>query len=389
MSTLTQRVSALGASTAVAGAALLGGVPMTQLDTTGLFHSVQRDLGLVADHVLLPPVDSTIIPDFDQSLKFLMDGMLGIGGKTLPGLIDPDGQTTLQSLLGASGLYIDADGSNAASTMTDVFNQVGLDGITLGQVLGLLGIDNPDVDTLGQLMDTGGALAGIGGLTMDQLLGVVGPDGTATTISSLVTALGMGDKTIIDLGGSLLSGNMGDMFTNLGIPGLQGFLPLLGMSTTDPVTGLFTTLGMDGTLSTLLGTGGMLSSIGDMTLGKLLGIQDGAMTLGSVLGDMDFDGTKLGDMTMTALLGEVQLDPTESLSAMLGGLEMGLGGATTLGTSSLADFLGLMAGGDTITNATTLTGFLGGAGLDQLTLDDWMGLGTVDISNWFGDPITP
>lgn len=393
MSTLTQRVSVLGASTAVAGAALLGGVPMTQLNTTAHLDRVHHDVGLVG--ILLPPTDPTLIPSFTQSLKFLMDAMLGIGNKTLPGLVDPDGTTTLESLLGGSNLSLASGGSS----MTDVFNQMGLDDVTLGQVLGLLGIDAPATDTMADLMGAGGALEGIGGLSLNDLLGGLGGMSDVTTVAGLVDALGMGTKTVGDLLGQVGFGStstMGDLFTQLGIPGLQGFLPMLGASNTTVVGDFLTTLGLDPSTTTLddllnpavAGGGawdGLLSSVGGMTLGTLMGF-DATTTLGGVINGLHFDlngtDTALGDFTFTELLGQIQLNPTDSLATVLGNLPLGLNGAT-LGDTSLAGLLGVMDGG-TVDDTTTLTAFLTGAQMDQLTLDDWIGLGSaVDISNWF------
>lgn len=383
MSTLTQKVSAFGASTAVAGAALIGGVPMTQLDTHGLFGTVQRDVGLVG--INLPPTNPALIPDFDQSTKFLLDAMLGIGGKTLPQLLDPNGTTTLESLLGGSGLTLATTGG---STMTDVFDKLGLDDIQMSSVMGLLGLQPGD--SFGSALGAGGALEGLGSLKLADLIGGLagGGDGSALKIVDLVDAMGMGSQTLSGLLSQAgVGSSMGDLFTALGIPGLQGFLPLLGLTTTDPVTDLLNGIGMGGSLDTLLGTGGMLSSIGGMTLGTLLGF-DSNTELGTVLGGLQFEDPAnpgsyipLSQFTFTQLLGEIQLNPNDNLATVLGNLPLGLGGAD-LGATSLAGFLGVIDGGTVDTN-TTVTAFLTGAQMATLDIDHWLGLDGVDISNWY------
>lgn len=402
MSTLSQRLSVFGAGTALAGAAVFGGVPMTPLASTGVAHGVQQDVTLTAN-ILIPPTDPFLIPDFAQSMKFLMDALLKIGPATLPQLIDPNDSVTLQSLLTPSNLYIDTVGTNGPSDMTDVFNQLGLDNIQLATVLGLLGISNPDSDTFGDLLGAGGPLAGLGELHLNTLLAGAGAS-DATTIAALVDLLGMGDAPITGLVAQLLPGSvttMGGLFGQLGIAGLQGFLPILGSSHDQSINDFLAMLGFGPTVTVgdLLGTGGMLASVGDMTLGQLLGF-DTTTTFGGVLTGMssnianpDFVPTDpigpgnlpfltLGDLSVTQLLGEVHLNPNDSLADVLGQLPLGLNDQP-LGDTSLADFLGQMVDNGPVTNASTISDFLTGAGMGSLTLDDWIGLGGVDISNWF------
>lgn len=398
MTTLSQRLSVLGASTALAGAAVFGGVSMTPLASASLAPSVHQDYTLTAEILFPPDSDYSIIPSFAQSLKFLMDALLKIGPLTLPGVIDPDNNVTLQSLLTPSNLQLDGA---TPSTMTDLFDQLGLDNIQLSTVLGLLGV--APTDTFGDLLGPGGELAGLGGVTLNTLLGGAGAS-DATTIDGLVGLLGMDQTPIVTLVGQLLPGGvttMGGLFEQLGIAGLQGFLPIMGSSTTQSIADFLAMIGFGPTITLggLLGSGGMLEAVGDMSLGQLLGFDD-TTTLGGVLtgmvsnianpdynpadplGPTNMPFLSLGELSVTQLLGEVQLNPTDSLSEVLSQLPLGLNDAP-LGDTTLAEFLGLMAPGTTIDSTTTITGFLDGAGMGTLTLDDWLGLGGVDISNWF------
>ncbi|HEU4361491.1 MAG TPA: hypothetical protein VFR27_08260, partial [Mycobacterium sp.] len=202
----------------------------------------------------------------------------------------------------------------------------------------------------------------------------------STTVGTLLTELGVGNGITVD-----------GLMTGLNLGQLEGFLPLVGLTPTTPVWSALATLTGSSitsttTLDNLLGSGGLLASIGAMTLGKLLGFSD-VTTISGVLNGLTFNlagtPTALGDFTIAELLGQVQLTPDESLAQMLGSLPLGTGGAANLGTTTLAGFLSVLDAGNPVTDTTTITEFLDNAGLGTQSIDSLLNLAGVDISNWF------
>jgi hypothetical protein len=359
--------STFAAGTVFAGAAIFGGVPAAPVHTTGLLGTVQHEIQLtsaaddIANAAAMTGTSGPTFPTFQQSMVFLLNNMLGIGTKTPGQLFDPNNTTTLDSLLGGSSL-------SHSSTIGDLFNALGLQNINLSAVL--FGL-NPS-DTLTALMTTG-PLGSLGGLTLNGILTGTGgtgplPDGVATTVLQLVDKVGMGTMTLPELLGMLgiqSGATMDNLFTGLGIGGLEGFLPLMGLAPgTDLVVGIDKltggALGATTTLDGLMGSGGLLSTVGTMTLGQLLGVSS-TDTLATIVGNVHWTDpgnasiTNLGQVSLADILGWLTLDPSKSIAWNLDQLPMGLGGATTLGASSLASFLQLLEVNPTGTAADGVT----------------------------------
>lgn len=401
VSPFTQRVGALAAGAVIAGGTLLGPAPASP-SITAVPNVVQHDIALVDiptpfGTILVPWPNPTLYPDFAQMERFILDAWLGIGPQTLPQFMDPNGTTPLQDLFtgwnGLVGTNFQLGGA-APSNMNYVFDSMGLNNINVEAILTALGLQPGD--TVADMLSN----MGLDNVTLDEVLTGFGADHT-TTLATLIDDWGAGSWTVQQLLGMILPQNtttMGDLFIALGIGGLRGFLPLLGSSNTQTVDAFLNLLGLNPTTVTLhdllndpTGTptsswDGMFSTIGGMTLGQLMGFND-TTTLSAVLNGMLFNlggtPTPLGDFTLTELLGQLQITPNESLAEVLGSLPLGTGGASDLGTTTLADFLGVFAGGMPIDETTTITAFLTGAGLDTQSIDELLGVGDADISNWF------
>lgn len=359
MSSLTQRVSVLGASTAVAGAALLGGVPMTHFDAAGLFHGVQRDVALTTTSAVTgADLDTTT---FAGSLQWLLDNALGIGGKKLGDLVPPN--ATVDGLLAGSQLSHD-------SSMTAVFNQLGLDNFKVSDLLAGLGM-GPDKsldDVLGQ------SVLGLGISSMLSPLGL----SASTTIGDMVQSGGplsfLGEMTVGGLLGQLLppgAGTVDGLLSAVGLADLQGLLTLLGVDDTTTTLSLLQLLGAntpDLTLAQLLGPeqagvegSGFLSSIGAMSALGMVGINDGT-TIGDILNNL-----QVGDAKMGEIVGMVGITPDMTLAGLLSALPLGPNG---LGGDTLGEVLALLNGGTAVDDTTLLSGFLdnmtGGLDFDHL-----------------------
>lgn len=159
---------------------------------------------------------------FDDSLRFLLDDMLGVGQKTLPQLIAPDPSLTVGQLLGMSsnGVYtvntsmnIDSllyllglnninvsdvmaalslpvlkPGTSTPTTFNDILDQMQLSNVKLDQILTPLGI--PSTQTLYGLVDRFSSV----NETLAVLMARIGPIGNpmTQTVQQGLQSIGMG-----------------------------------------------------------------------------------------------------------------------------------------------------------------------------------------------------
>ncbi|MBS9533859.1 hypothetical protein KIH27_09710 [Mycobacterium sp. M1] len=375
MSTLQPRLTALAstlaAGSALASAAMIGGVPMTPTHSP-LFDKAHHNVGLVnsvAD-ALFPSV--TLNTDtFGGSLQWLLDNELKLGNVTLPNMVDPHSTLTLESLLAGSHL-------GTSSTMTDVFNQLGLDNFKLEPLMTSLGL------APGSSLDTLLDHLGLANLTVNNLMTDFVGFGTGETLAGLVDKIGMGTKTIGDLMGMVglpATTTVDGLLNQLGVGELSGLLGGLGVGSTTDLGALLSVLGsgtstltLDDLLKAAPTSGavtgdGVLSKIGDMTLGQMIGLGS-ATTLADTINDLKFGSTTLG-----SILELVKIGSTTTLGSLLEGLPSGSSG--TLGSDTLGAFLGMLTGGkDTIDATTTMNAFLTDIGMGNLNLDDLLGLPT-------------
>lgn len=369
-SRVSTTAGAFAVSAVVAGTSIFGGSAAIAAAPASLVTQVQQDITLTA------------VPTFAQSLLYLLDDMLQIGNKTLGDLFDPDNDTTLEYLFGISSLSISSD-------MSTVFNALGLDDVSFGSLLGPL----VPTDTLGELLGAGGAMEALGAQTLNDLFGSFG--GVNQSLADLIHSIGLGTTTVgellQDLG--ISSGaTMDDLLDAVGLIRLDGLLPLMGLTaTTDALVGIAKLTGSaitgTTTLDSLFGTGGLLNSIGGLSLAQMLGISNGE-TLVEAINGLKWGTGTLGDQTLADVLGWLNLDPSQSLAENLSGLPISLDGSADLGTASLGSFLtSLMNPADVtgtadpvVTTSTTLADYLDSLFGAGMTLDDFLGLG--DVTPW-------
>ncbi|MDD7813332.1 hypothetical protein PP713_12245 [Mycobacterium sp. CSUR Q5927] len=246
------KAGALTAGTALAGAALFGGVAVAPTVTNGITASVQRDYALTA------------FPTFTESLQTLLD-TLGFGN--------------MGQVLGLFG-----DGISTTSTLADLLAALNPDDVSLNAITG--GFLGTDLTAVLNDVQIGGV--GLGDVPIDSLIGgFIGGAGADTSIGDLLGFFGLGPYAgLLDL-------------------------PMLGLSPTDTLASLLNEMlgiGATTSINDLLDANGMT----DATIASLLGItpdQLGAgwdqfvdgITLGGTLSDPDGTGT-LGDETLSALL---------------------------------------------------------------------------------------
>lgn len=246
------KAGALTAGTALAGAALFGGVAVAPTVTNGITASVQRDYALTA------------FPTFTESLQTLLD-TLGFGN--------------MGQVLGLFG-----DGISTTSTLADLLAALNPDDVSLNAITG--GFLGTDLTAVLNDVQIGGV--GLGDVPIDSLIGgFIGGAGADTSIGDLLGFFGLGPYAgLLDL-------------------------PMLGLSPTDTLASLLNEMlgiGATTSINDLLDANGMT----DATIASLLGItpdQLGAgwdqfvdgITLGGTLSDPDGTGV-LGDETLSALL---------------------------------------------------------------------------------------
>jgi len=270
------KAGALAAGTALAGAALFGGVTVAPTVAAGLAGSVQHDYVLTADP----------FPTFEQSLQSLLD-TLGYGN--------------MGQVLGLFGT--EANPINTSSDLSTLLAALNPDGTSLDTITG--GLLSADLTAVLNDVQVGGV--GLGDVPIDTLLGgFIGGDGANTSIGDLLGLFGLGQYAgLLDL-------------------------PFLGLSPSDTLASVLNEMlgiGATTSLNDLLTDNGL----GDATIASLLGIDPSApwnevisgITLGGTLSDPDGTGT-LGGETLGALL--TSLLPT--------------GSDPVTDTTTLTDFLG-------------------------------------------------
>lgn len=285
------KAGVFAASTALAGAALLGGAAVAPTVASSLSASVHHDYVLTAD-------PAPVITDFVGSLQFLLD-QLGFGN--------------MGEVLGLFGT--ETSPVNAASELSVLLANLNPDNVSLdAATMGLLSTDLTallnDVE-----LPAGDGTAPLGDIPLLGLIGgfIGGADGINTDIGDLLTALGFGPYV----------GLLNLAFLGIDVTPDTSVADLLGDM-----------LGIDGdtTINSLLDDNGF----GDATIASLMGIspeQLGAgwddfldsIKLGTSIMDPAGDGS-LGDQTLggllTSLLG-VGADPVTddtTLTDFLGGL---------------------------------------------------------------------
>lgn len=274
------KAGALTAGTALAGAALFGGVAVAPSVASSLTASVQRDYVLTAD-----------FPTFTESLQTLLD-TLGFGN--------------MGQVLGLFG-----DDISTSSELSALLATLNPDGTSLDSVTGgLLSTDLTALLNDVQLPIGGGATAPLGDIPIDELIGgFIGGAGANTSIGDLLGFFGLGSYAgLLDL-------------------------PMLGLSPTDTLASLLNEMlgiGATTSINDLLDANGMT----DATIASLLGITPDQLGAGW---DQFVDGITLGgtlsDPDGTGVLGD------ETLGALLTSL-LGTGADPVTDTTTLTDFLG-------------------------------------------------
>lgn len=265
------KTGALAAGTALAGAALLGGAVVTPAIPTAFAASVQQEFTLTAT------------PSFEDSLQALLT-TLNYG--------------TMGDVLHVFGPTIGTDSTVGDLLATFNPTHVSLDTMTMGLL-------TADITDLLNNVQIGGV--GLGDMPIDALVGsLLGAGGASTTFGDLLNTFNMGQYAgLLDI-------------------------PALGLSPDDTVVGM---------LNTLLG-------INDTT----------------TLGALAFGDGTLGDATLGGMLGLTSTQLEGGWDQFIGGLD--LTGAGALGDETLGGFLGSLVGStDALTDTTTVTDVLGDLGL--------------------------
>lgn len=383
---LTALAGALATGTVVAAAALLGAAPA----------AAPAPIAVVA-----PDLTLTAVPTFEQSLKVLLDTMLGIGDKTLGDLVDPHNDATVEHAL--NGWTVDVGGTatplGLSADVSLLFQALSLDDISFSALLGPV----VPADKLSELLGAGGPLESLGSASLDSL--TAGFGGINQPLASFLDQSGIGGATVGQIFDGLGYGQgktMDDLLAGLGWGGnwqrLEGFFPMLGLQpTTGALDGIAKLTGNTITATTslndLFGTGGLLEKIGDIHVNTLVGLPDNETLLNLLTGLRWGDATSTetwGDLTLAQILGWLTFDPSKSLAWNLGNLPISLDGSTDLGTASLGSFLTALMPADLITGTavggvdtdTTLGDYLDSLFGSSMTLDGFLGLDGVDISEW-------
>lgn len=386
----TTTAGAVTAGIAVAGAALFAVPPAAPMHPTGLPYHRAADITLVSGAALdafaaLPqPADAV----FNSVLKFFLD-LFGIGQQSVAHALDPTNTTTIESLLNGLDLNVD-------SPLSTVFDDLGLNNFTIASALA--GLGTPTSDTVDQVLER----LGVASAQLDALFTVVGLNAN-TTIAQLVNQMSLSDDTVAQFIATLHLGgqadpNMLQLLESVGLGKLDGLLPLLGMRDNTSLTGVVSMLGADPdklTLGELLAPAdngavdpdgqGFLSTIGGMTLGQLLGFNS-ATTFQNVVDNIAFENGTLGQTTLAELLVSANVDENQKLGDFLSSLQIGPD-SSPLGDTSIAEVLDLLlyppnevrtvAGG--VTDISTVQDYLSSIGLDNITVDQFLGLAPPDI----------
>ncbi len=371
------RTAALAAATVVAGTSLLGVAPA--LPGPHAPGHARHGIALTAAGDAFAAAANS---GFDQFLKFTLDYVFWVGQKTLPQLVTNPFTGTSASI----GEVLGWLNLSTQAPLSTVFTDLGLQNQTIGGILQISGL--PDGATLDQALQHW-KLADV---TLNQLMGGLGVN-AETTLAGLVDRLGVGGETLSQLIGQLgiasSAMTMDNLMTGLGVGGLEGFLPLVGLQPTTTLDVALSAMGIETslTLGEFLGRGGFASFIGSMTLGKVLGFTD-TTTLQNVVDGLDYTvgGTtgKLGDATLEQLLNQLQISPGQPLDQLLSSLQIGADPTDTLGNQTVAQALDWFLGANQtavpppgVVDSTQIGDYLIGIGLGTLTLDQLLGLAPI------------
>jgi hypothetical protein len=336
------------------------------------------NVSLLGGIIDIPAFNGLLAPEtsltVDLNLTDLINA-LGLGNTTvdLSGLLGQLGNVSLSSLLTDLGISGDKLGdllaglTNPITSLGGLLNLLGLDGLGTGdgitvaltQVLSGLGLD-PNVD--------------LNSLTLSDVLGDFGintslNDLTNLSLSSILSSFGVDVPSAATLGGTSLSGLLGDL--GLGNAGLGN---LLDNAATD----------LGGTVQTLVNSlfaiPGVENTLNDITLGQLVeGLSLGnasPLSLDTLLGYLGVDlpsGTDLSNIDISDVLTSlgVTLPGNLSIGTLLG--DLGFSPATTdLTLGGLLTDLGDPFGSLSITGLLdnlTLGGLVGDLGLGNVELD--------------------
>lgn len=229
------------------GSGLLGAAPTTT-PATGPLATAHRNVVLTDYTGTTSPT-----PTFDDSLKWLLDS-LGIGTKTLPNLL-PSG-ATIGGLLSPSGLDV-----STPLTPTGLFDLLGLNNFTLGDILTDLGL-NPTMT-----MDAFAQKIQMANVPVDFFATPLGAPSTQTT-------LGLAER--FDIANYSLD-------KILSLAGTQNGVTMSGSTT---LSQALTFMNLQGTyLNTLIGLGTL---VGNMTCPTAV---SGSMTMDQFINCFTYDGT--------------------------------------------------------------------------------------------------
>lgn len=193
------------------------------MTASGLFTTVQRDIiladnswslespGIVAASAGTPSPAATT-PNFQDSVYWLLNDAMGIGNKTFADVF-ANGPGTVGDALAPSGLDVS---TLIGSVSPNLMAMLGLDNITLGQILTDFGLD-PSTMTVDQVLNK----LQLGNQTLDFFLTPLGIPSTQTTLG-LAHRFSVAHLTLNEmLGRAGFSGSdtLDDMYTKFGLSG--------------------------------------------------------------------------------------------------------------------------------------------------------------------------
>lgn len=321
------RVSVFAGGVAVAGATVLGGVLMGPLHPADLLSPVQqRDVALV--------VDTTATTDPFSLTGLLNDILINgqpLGGLSLVDLVNDSpalSAITVGQLLGDIGLTNGLD-----TTVPELLDFIKVGDTTVNSLLSAAIPGVTGTTTIGGLLTAlpglGGA-ANLGDVTVDQLLSEVSvpsgdePLSDTTTLSQLLTDFpSLGNLTlpaINILGLNLTTGTLSSLVNDLGL-GNDSLGTLLNFTSTTDLSELATEFNISSiSIDSLLGD---LGTENGVTLSGTSDIDDlatffgfGSTELGSFIpGDLT-NASGLADLLGdTSLLGNIGTEPIDTLLA--------------------------------------------------------------------------
>jgi hypothetical protein len=337
---MAMKAGALAAGTVVAGTALIGGTSMGPAVFGTPSASVQRDIALTTGGTTT--TDAFNLAGLLDSISIDVNGTeQPLGTSTLSQLVEafPQANLTLGTLLGDLGL---TNGLNTTlPQLLDALNVGSLEPINalLATVPVATG-DSPltGASTIGNLLadatvSFGGQTTTIGDITVDDLLATIAvpsgdsPLSDATTLSQLLTDFpALGDITLPPihlLGGTIdVTGDLSNLVSDLGLGG-DTLGQLGGFTSTTDISDLATSLGIaDTSVNSLLADLGSAHGVtlsGTSTLDNIVTfLGQGDTTLGSLIpGDLTNSSTLSDLLGDSALLGTAA---TDNIDTLLGSL---------------------------------------------------------------------